>query len=240
MQDKHKKLLQWFSLNFIISAVLLIVSVLIFTLIANEAVLEHEKIVDDKVFSFFDSIVTPGIINIMQVFTFFGSAQFLLPAYIVLAGYFFLRKKYINGFEIIIVGIASQALLYGLKQLFHRQRPNLSLIKNITTYSFPSGHTFSSLVFYSIIIYIIGRGKWKPVYKWITSIFLLLFALTIGLSRIILKVHYPTDVFASLCLAVAWVISCNWILKRINKKSANILLGRDEGANIKTKDSTHN
>jgi membrane-associated phospholipid phosphatase len=220
MQKKHKRLLQWLSFNFIISACILIASVLIFLLIADEAVHENEKLVDNAVFAFFDSIITPGIINTMHVFTFFGSAQFLLPAYIVLVSYFFIRKKFINGIEIIIAGMASQALLWGLKQVFHRQRPDLSLIKNITTYSFPSGHTFSSLVFCSILIYIIRHSKWKAIYKWITSILLLLFTLTIGLSRIILKVHYPTDVFASLCLAAAWVICCNWLLKRINKKTA--------------------
>jgi undecaprenyl-diphosphatase len=220
MQKKHKRLLQWLSFNFIISACILIAAVLIFSLIADEVVLENEKLVDDAVFSFFDSFVTPGIIHIMQVFTFFGSAQFLLPAYVVLVGYFFLRKRFINGIEISIAGITSQALLWGLKQIFHRQRPDLSLIKNITTYSFPSGHTFSSLVFCSILIYIIQHSKLKAIYKWITSILLLLLTLTIGLSRIILKVHYPTDVFASLCLAVAWVICCNWLLKRINKKTS--------------------
>src|SRR5437868_5550172 len=118
MHKKHKRLLQWLSLHFVITACLLIVSVLFFYSIADEVVF--------------------------------------------------------------------------------RQRPDLPLIKNITTFSFPSGHTFSSLVFCSILIYIIRHSKWKMIYKWITSILLLLFALTIGLSRIILKAHYPTDVFASL------------------------------------------
>ena len=42
--------------------------------------------------------------------------------------------------------------------------------------------------------------------KWIVTIGLLLIAITIGVSRIILRMHYPTDVIASLCLGIVWVI----------------------------------
>jgi len=218
VENKHKKLLKQLSLHFITSACIFIACVFVFALIADEVVLENEKMVDDKVFSFFDSIVTPGLIDTMQVFTFFGSSQFLLPAYIVVVSYFVLRKSFRNGITIAVVGLTSQALLFTLKQIFHRARPDASLVKNITTFSFPSGHTFSSLVFFSILIYIIKASNWKGIYKWILSMLLLLFALTIALSRIILKVHYPTDVFASLCLAIAWIISCRWLVKRVNKE----------------------
>ena len=218
MENKHKKLLKQLSLHFITSACIFIACVFVFALIADEVVLENEKMVDDKIFSFFDSIVTPGLIDTMQVFTFFGSSQFLLPAYIVVVSYFVLRKSFRNCITIAVVGLTSQALLFTLKQIFHRARPDASLVKNITTFSFPSGHTFSSLVFCSILIYIIKASNWKGIYKWILSMLLLLFALTIALSRIILKVHYPTDVFASLCLAIAWIISCRWLMKRVNKE----------------------
>ncbi len=223
MENKNKKVLKWFSLNVIISICLLIAGVFVFALIADEAVLEHENRVDGIVFSFFDSITTPGLIKVMKVFTFLGSAPFLFPAYVILVVYFFIRKKFIYAIEIGIIGLSSQCLLYALKQIFHRQRPGASLIKNLTTYSFPSGHTFSSFIFYSILIYVVQHSKLKTKYKWIMSILLFLIALTISMSRVVLKVHYPTDVFASLGLALAWVVLLLWLSSKINLRVTDFI-----------------
>ena len=218
MENRNKKILKWFSLNVIISICLLIAGVLIFGFIADEAVLEHENRVDETIFSFLNPITTTGVIKVMKVFTFFGSSKFLLPAYVILVSYFFIRKKNVYAIETVIIGLTSQFLLYALKQIFHRQRPNASFIRNLTTYSFPSGHTFSSFIFYSILIYIIQHSKLKANFKWLITILLFFFALTISMSRVVLKVHYPTDVFASLCLALSWIILLLWLLNKINKK----------------------
>ena len=218
MKNKNKKILKWFSLNVVISICLLIAGVLIFAFIADEAVLEHENGIDNTIFSFCDSISTARTIRVMKVFTFFGSSTFLLPAYVCLVIYFFIKKKNVYAIEIAIIGISSQCLLYALKQIFHRQRPGASLIERLTTYSFPSGHTFSSFVFYSIIIYIVQHSKVKAKYRWIVSILLFLFAFTISISRIVLKVHYATDVLASLCLALAWLVLLLLLLKKINSR----------------------
>lgn len=218
MHNQKKRLLQLFSLKVIIICCIFFACVVLFATIADEVVLEQEKGFDDAIFTFFGSVTSPSLVHLMWAFTFLGSTKFLLPAYIVLAGCFLIQKKSRYCIEIAVTGLASQALLYALKQIFHRQRPALPLIKNITTYSFPSGHTFSSFIFCSTLIYIIQHLKWKNAYKWITSILLILFSITIGVSRIILKVHYPTDVIASLLLGIAWVICVVWLLKRMNEK----------------------
>lgn len=216
--NKNKKIVQLISLKVLLVSLLFIASLFIFALIAQETVLENEKIFDDKVFALISSFSTPGFIQTMKVFTFFGSTQFLFPAYIALTGYFFFRKKIRYGTDIAIIGASSTALMFCLKQIFHRQRPDLPILKGITTYSFPSGHALSSFIFCSILIFIIRNGTWKNIYKWIATILLLFFSITIGISRIILKVHYPTDVIASFCLGIVWVIVSLWLLRKINRK----------------------
>lgn len=218
MQSKKAKLLEIITLKVFLVSILFVTSLFLFALIAEEAVLENEKAFDDKVFRFFSSITTPGFIKTMEYFTFFGSSQFLIPAYIVLIGYFLFRNKLRYAIDIGIIGASSTALMFALKQIFHRQRPDLPIIKGITTYSFPSGHTLSVFIFCSILIFIIRNGRWKSLYKWITCILLELIAITIGASRIALKVHYPTDVIASFCLGIVWVILSLWILKKLNRK----------------------
>jgi undecaprenyl-diphosphatase len=218
MQYKKKNLLQFFSLKVIIINCIFLACIIGFAMIVDEVLLEHEKFFDDTVFRFFDTVTTPSLIRAMNIITLMGSTRFMLPAYVVLTCIFLLQKKFRYAIEVAVVGLTSQALLYSLKAIFHRQRPPGALIKNITTYSFPSGHTFSTFVFFSILVYIVQHTRWKAIYKWIVSVLLLLLSVTIGISRIVLKVHYPTDVSGSLLLGIAWVICTGWLINRINKK----------------------
>jgi undecaprenyl-diphosphatase len=214
----RKKILELLTLKLLLTAVLFLASVFIFAFIADEAVLENEKAFDDTVVNFFSSLSAPGLIKLMKFFTFFGSPGFLVPAYLVLIGYFFLERKFRYGIDIAIIGLTSFALMAVLKYIFHRQRPSLPVINGLATYSYPSGHTLSSFIFCSILVFIIAHGKWKPLYKWMLSVLLFLFAIFIGISRIVLRAHFPTDVIASFFLGIAWVITSLWILQRLNRK----------------------
>ena len=218
MLSKKEKIVELISLKVLIVAVLFIVSVFAFAFLAKGVVEGRERKIDNNIFNFFNQFSTPHVISAMETISFFGSIQFLIPAYIVLIGYFVVRKKYRNAIDIAIVGVTSSALMFALKAIFHRQRPNLPIIKGIYTYSFPSGHALSSFIFCSILIFIIRNGNWKNIYKWITTILLLLFSITIGISRIVLRAHYPTDVIASFCLGIVWVIVSLWLLKKINRQ----------------------
>lgn len=218
MLSKKKKILEVISLEVLLVSVLFIVSIFAFAFLAKGVVEGKEKKFDNSVFSFFDQFSTPHVISVMRVISFFGSIQFLIPAYIIMIGYFIMRKKYRNAVDVAIIGITSSALMFALKSIFHRQRPDLPIIKGIYTYSFPSGHALSSFIFCSILIFIIQNGVWKKLYKWIVSILLLVCSIIIGISRIILRAHFPTDVIASFCLGIVWVIVSLWLLKKINRQ----------------------
>ncbi|MBA2251041.1 MAG: phosphatase PAP2 family protein [Chitinophagaceae bacterium] len=217
----NKKGILKISLKLVLTGILFLVCLFTFSLIAHEAVLEKEEVFDNKVFSFFSSFSSPGFINLMEIFTFFGSSTFLLSAYVVIIGFFFIRKQYRYGIDIAIIALSSTGLMYVLKQIFHRQRPDLPIIKGITSYSFPSGHTLSSFIFCSILVYIIYNSALQKWLKWLLSVFLVLFAITIGMSRIVLKAHFPTDVAASFCLGIIWVILAFWLLRKIGFSKYN-------------------
>ncbi len=223
MKNKIKKLLGLISLELLVVVALFIGSLFIFALIAHEVVYENEDVFDQKTFSFLSSYSSDGFFNIMKFFTFFGSIQFLLPAYILLVLYYFIKKKFRYCIDITIISLSSTGLMFALKEFFHRHRPDLPLIKSIaTTYSFPSGHALSSFIFCSTLIDLIWEGTLRPVWKWLFSILLLLFSFTIGISRIVLKMHYATDVIAGFCLGVVWVIISFRVVKKINFKQIPI------------------
>ncbi len=216
--NENKKIIETLSLKVLLISALFIVALFMFAFLAEGVLQGKQRAIDNNIFLFFDSFTTPGLIRTMEVFSFFGSVQFMVPAYLILIGYFFIKKRFRNGVDVAIIGVTSTAMIFGLKILFHRQRPGLPIIEELHTFSFPSGHALSSFILCSLLIFIIHKRAWKKMYKWIIAIFLALFSITIGISRIILRMHYPTDVIASLCLGIVWVIVSLWIFKKINRQ----------------------
>lgn len=194
------------SLSVILLCILFLVSFFVFYRIADEAVLEKETGFDEAIIAFRVKHAGPLLVRVMEYITFFGSSLFLLPAYCVLLVYFLLKKQYHFSVLIAFTGLATVALTQALKRLFHRERPTGPLIERLTNYSFPSGHAFSSFIFCSILSYLIWKSKLRPVWKWIIIILLLLLSFAIGVSRIVLNVHFATDVIGGYCLAIMWLI----------------------------------
>lgn len=186
-----------------------------FGVIAHEVFFEKEYEIDLAVTEFIGKEASPQRIKIMEVLTFFGSSLFLFPAYLVLAGYFLVRKKFSAAIHIAVIGISSFLLLHALKRLFQRPRPDLPLIQSLKTFSFPSGHALSSFVFCSILGYLVLQSNLSKIWKWILIILLFIFSVSIGLSRIVLQVHYATDVIAGFCLGIFWVIVSFYIMNKV-------------------------
>ena len=222
MKNYWKHTLKQVSFKVLVVILLFLTSLFIFAYIAREAVYEHEDAFDESVIAYLSAHLTPATINVMRDFTFFGSSTFLLPAYLVLTGYFVFRKKLHYAIDIAIIALSSTGVMFVLKQVFHRHRPQLPIIKGITSYSFPSGHALSSFIFCSVLMYLVWDAKLNRAWKYILIPLLLLFSVTIGISRIVLNVHYATDVIAGFCLGIMWAILCFYLLKKIRLTNAGV------------------
>ena len=198
---------------------LFITSLFIFVYIADENVLENEIAFDTRVMAFVAAHTTPLLKRIMLIITFFGSSQFLLPFYIVLVVYFIIKKNIVHALGIAIIAISSTAIMYLLKQLFKRHRPLLPVFETTDGYSFPSGHSFSSFIFFWIMAYLLWGSSIKLVWKYAAIVSLFLSSVTIGLSRIILNVHFATDVIAAFCLGIVYILLAFWVIKKLRKKN---------------------
>ncbi|MEO6406570.1 MAG: phosphatase PAP2 family protein [Ferruginibacter sp.] len=175
----------------------------------------------------FDKAVFAGIApwynsfntSLMQGITFFGSQYFLLPANILLILIvFFKEKNKWNWIKVAAIGISSTAVMFLLKLILQRQRPEVPLIVKAHGYSFPSGHTFTSLCFFGMLIYIVYKKIQQPFIKWLLIALMIMLVLLIGFSRIYLKLHYASDVIAGLCLGTIWLLLAKWLLFKTEKK----------------------
>jgi len=123
--------------------------------------------------------------------------------------------KFANTISIIIVVIVllfilkkDDGILLGISTLssIRRDRPaHLRLIKQ-GGYSFPSGHAMISVAVYGILIYIIYKNIKNKKLKVTLTTFLLFLIIGIGLSRIYVGVHFPSDVIAGFSLATVLLV----------------------------------
>jgi undecaprenyl-diphosphatase len=108
-----------------------------------------------------------------------------------------------------LIFIAISILLnLALKQYLHRPRPDTLYVSRMRfkTHSFPSGHSFGSIITYGFLAYLALINLNAPLSLFITALCLLLVFL-IGISRVYLGAHYPTDVIGGWVLGAACLIA---------------------------------
>jgi len=167
-----------------------------------------------------NKISSNSIINFFKIFTYLGSIYALA---IIVLSLLFLKKKTYGIIAIISLAVAG---LMGVivKYIIRRPRPETMHIEEIG-YSFPSAHAMLSFLVLGFIIYVILKLIKNKSLKIILTILLSLTIICVGVSRVILNVHYFTDILAGWLIAypilLASVLMCNHALKnpiRINKK----------------------
>lgn len=199
--------------NFGILLVLFIICLWILLLVANMVFHNNDLAFDENVFSTIHPYYNERLTSFFEVITWFGGHRFLLPANILLILIFLVSKPIrFYGWKIAIISITGIAVMFGLKELLERQRPLVPLLSKAHGYSFPSGHSFSSFLFFGILGYIVYKNVQNKFLKISIIILLFLFVMLIGYSRIYLKVHYATDVIAGFMLAAIWLMLARWIL----------------------------
>ncbi len=185
----------------------------------------------EKEFQFFDiyiekiiyasrsQTVTSFMINLTQL----GSTPLIFIG-LVLTLLLILRHHKKEAFLFIITLAFSGLLNLLLKQVFHLPRPNLSPLVIEGSYSFPSGHATNSLVFYSLLTYLVFRLTRNKSFTLVSLVVALSLILLIGYSRIYLGVHHPTDVLAGFvagfwCLITAVLIEKSLSYHRLFKQN---------------------
>ena len=163
---------------------------------------------DNFIYNIVINLKSDFMTNVMKGITFLGSVKFIIIINVLLFIYSMVKKKY-NLLLITISSITSPIVNNILKVIFKRPRPIIINMIEEGSYSFPSGHSMISILFYGSIIYLLNKYKIKHCK--LISIILSMLILLIGISRIYLGVHYPSDVLggyltAGICLTIITLI----------------------------------
>jgi undecaprenyl-diphosphatase len=138
-----------------------------------------------------------------------GSVVVLMTITIAVAGFLFLDRKPGVAWLTLIAVVGGLGLNNLLKIAFARPRPDvITSTARVFTTSFPSGHATLSAITYLTIGALLARTY--PSFALSLCFMSLATVLTalVGMSRIYLGVHHPTDVLAGWCIGAAWAIGC--------------------------------
>lgn len=238
---RHPRLVRWFFARFNpffftglpLTMLVVFIAVLGLSLLgAVEDVVSGEPItqLDLNTIHLAYALRSPELLAVSYVVTLFGNTSMIIAGGILLSVFLLLRRQRIEALVLwATLLIAELVINYG-KLAFHRARPGgLLPTLDTTTYSFPSGHSLGAMVFYGFVAYLVLRSgeKWGTRASVLMSAMLLI--LLIGLSRILLGLHYPSDVLAGYAaglIILLWGISmCEWLHSRRDEQRLTTAAG---------------
>ncbi|NMG20140.1 phosphatase PAP2 family protein [Brasilonema bromeliae] len=178
-----------------------------------EEVLEREAFAFDTNFLLWlHQFANPTLDNLMLFITHLGNPNIV----VIVAGVTLLllwwRRYREEAKAFVLACLGAFILNTGLKLFFSKPRPELwhRLISE-KSFSFPSGHALGSMVLYGFIAYLLAIHY--PKLSRVIYSFAAIFIAAIGISRLYLGVHWPTDIIAGYGVGFLWLMICITMLK---------------------------
>ena len=134
-----------------------------------------------------------------------GSEVFIAGVALCLALGLLRQRRRFDALFVAVAIAGSAALTLTMKDLVGRPRPVAFFRVPEHGYSFPSGHTLSATCLALVVASLLWRGSWRRGVKLGGVVMLAVIVALVALSRLVLGVHYLTDVVGSMMLGGAWV-----------------------------------
>lgn len=143
-----------------------------------------------------------------------GSVPVLTLCTTAVIGFLLMKRGFRTAIMLVVVTLAGGGLGQLLKGFFMRSRPSVvPHLAEVSSASFPSGHSMMSAVVYMTLAVVAAstlEGRRERLYMIVLGI---LVSTTVGFTRMLLGVHYPTDVLAGWTLGLGWALGC-WAAAR--------------------------
>ena len=171
------------------------------------------SLIDDPVRNAVISTRSDWLTPVMKAITYMGNWQTITVICLILLAFRKTRLTY--GVPLSIGALFVSLANKGIKAIVMRPRPDQAMfLIEQGGWSFPSGHSITSMFFYGMAIWLIRRNVTDPRLADILTVLLAIPMVLIGVSRVYLGVHYPTDVLAGWCLGVLVIAAIAEIIKR--------------------------
>lgn len=151
--------------------------------------------------------IEPKITEIMTFITSLGSPAFDIMVSVIIFAVFVFKRRYVEAIYLainmaLIAGVGNQVL----KLIFHRERPDFLRLTFESGYSYPSGHAMGSLLLYGTIFILVCTMTKSKALHWLTGLVCAVLVIGVGISRIYLGVHYPSDIIGGWLMAGGYLL----------------------------------
>ena len=149
-----------------------------------------------------------------------GSFALLGLIVIGVCSYLLLAHKRIEAAVVAVSAVTGTILSTVLKMSYNRPRPELEVMSHQFTSSFPSGHSLISAVTYLTLGAVLSRfapTRQQRIFIFSLAVFL---TLIVGLSRLYMGVHFPSDILAGWCLGAAWALLWSMVAFQLQSRGA--------------------
>lgn len=163
---------------------------------------------DEPLLVFAQSVASHGLDRVFLFFSRIGYQWGVVPVDIGLVLVLLALRRWRSCLFAVVATGGSALLNMATKQLFSRDRPSLwESIAPEATYSFPSGHAMGSMTLALVLVLL----AWHTRLRWWVVAAMAAFVPMVGLSRVYLGVHYPSDILAGWAAAALWTVGA-WLL----------------------------
>ena len=176
----------------------IIILLSLFVILTICVLLDITGVIDYNIYNVLSTSNVEFLTVCSNVVTSLASSQAIIIITLILI--FLLNTNHQRIF-VIINTLISAGIIILSKNIFLRERPLIGS-EILSSYSFPSGHSLIATTYYGFLIYLLRRSKCKEEYKVVGTTFLTTLIVLICLSRLILNVHYLTDVVGGVILGL--------------------------------------
>lgn len=194
----------------LLSAAFAVVASVLFFEIADEIGADEDLgRFDNALSAAFSQHASDEQLRTFALITHLGDKAFLVPVVAIVALLLIRRRETFTAAAWVVACALGGLLNAGLKEIFERSRPeHLQAFATASGWSFPSGHSSGAIIVYGLLGYLAVLHTPRSVHIPVAAIAMAL-VVCVGLSRVVLQVHYFSDVLAGYAFGASWVAA--WI-----------------------------
>ena len=215
----------WFEARTLLALLVIFVGVFAFAKIADEVWEGETHAFDHAVLDYLrapgDASVPVGprwLLAVARDVSALGGVSVLTLLTLLVLGFLALHRQWRLAAVLLAATLGATVLNFEMKRFFDRARPEAAYhLVEVGNASFPSGHSMLSAATYltlGLMLAAITSRFWTKVYFLAAAVFIVVL---VGVTRIYLGVHFPTDVAAGWSLGAAWALGCALVAHRFSR-----------------------